>query len=249
MDAGCARTTVDPGPRIPGAVGSSVPDAHPSTHKVPSVSKPHDEVSCFPAARTGRNQGTMLPLEEISRLPLSTVAIDSLREADSPRRSGEDMEHIHALAQSESPLPPIVVCRSTMRVIDGMHRLRAAKMRGESMIEVRLFDGDRARAFLLAVRSNVAHGLPLSLTDRKAAASRIIESYPEMSNRMIALATGLSAKTVTGIRGCPTGADSQSDSRVGRDGRTRPVNSAERREVAIRLMSDNPQASLREIAP
>jgi hypothetical protein len=36
---------------------------------------------------------------------------------------------------------------------------------------------------VLAVQVNVTHGLPLSLADRKVAASRIIDCYPGWSNR------------------------------------------------------------------
>jgi hypothetical protein len=57
-----------------------------------------------------------------------------------------------------------------MRVIDGMYRLLAARMRGDSEIEARFFEGDDASSYVLAVKSNVEHGLPLSLADRKVAA-------------------------------------------------------------------------------
>ena len=81
--------------------------------------------------------------------------------------------------------------RSTMRVVDGMHRLRAAKLRGQETIAVRYVDGDEASAFLVAVRANIAHGLSLIVTDHKAAAARIMDLYPHWSDRMIAKATAL----------------------------------------------------------
>jgi hypothetical protein len=61
-----------------------------------------------------------------------------------------------------------------MRVIDGMHRLRAAQLRGDHGVEVKFFDGDADEAFIAAVRANITHGLPLTLADRKAAAQRIL---------------------------------------------------------------------------
>jgi hypothetical protein len=89
--------------------------------------------------------------------------------ADSPRLGGENRDHIRLLADATAPLPPILVHRSTMRVIDGMHRLRAAMLRGATEIAVEFFDGTEAEAFARAVRENVAHGLPLSRSDREAA--------------------------------------------------------------------------------
>src|SRR5690349_6262411 len=95
---------------------------------------------------------------DVARLPTGTVRLSSLVICDTPRRSGESLEHVRRLAESEDELPPIVVHRPTMRVIDGMHRLRAAELRGQQEIEVRFFDGDEASSFVLAVRANIAHG-------------------------------------------------------------------------------------------
>ncbi|MGH3571245.1 MAG: ParB/RepB/Spo0J family partition protein [Pseudonocardiaceae bacterium] len=179
---------------------------------------------------------------------MARVTIDSLRPADSPRLSGVNVEHIHVLAQSEEQFPPIIVHRPTMRVIDGMHRLRAVMLRGGSHIDVQFIDGDEKDAFVLGVRANVTHGLPLSLADRKTAAARVIRSHPQWSDRAIARTVGLSHKTVSVLRRCPTGEIPQSDHRVGCDGRTRPTSIAEARKVAGELMADNPDASLREVA-
>jgi hypothetical protein len=99
------------------------------------------------------------------------------------------------------------------------------------------------------------HGLPLTLADRKAAAARITGMFPQWSDRMIASVTGLSAKTVATVRDSlnavhdsPNAENQQLDGRVGRDGRVRPVNQAERREITAGLLRNNPRASLREIA-
>ena len=40
----------------------------------------------------------------------------SLRPADSPRLNGEDKAHIARLAETETPLPPILVDRRTMQL-------------------------------------------------------------------------------------------------------------------------------------
>ncbi len=180
---------------------------------------------------------------------IETVPVASLITADSPRLAGENVEHARTLAQSEAELPPIIVHRSSMRVIDGVHRLYAAILQGRDEIHVRFFDGNEKDAFVLAVESNVQHGLPLTLSDRTAAAGRIVKSHPEWSDRAVAAATGLAAKTVAAIRRrSTTGEVPQLHSRIGRDGKARPVHGARGRRLASTLLVENPDASLREVA-
>lgn len=177
----------------------------------------------------------------VVRLPISAVRV-----ADSPRSAGVDMAHARSLAQTEANLPPIVVHRRTMRVIDGAHRLTAARLRGEREISAKLFDGDDNEAFLLAVRLNVSHGMPLSRADRRAAAVRIIRAQPRLSDRAIALTAGLAAKTIGSLRREVDGPPVQA--RIGRDGRVRPINGAAGRGIAAELIASHPDATLRQIA-
>lgn len=176
------------------------------------------------------------------------VPISLLLPADSPRLEGENHDHAKALAESMARLPPILVHRASMRVIDGMHRLHAAVLRGEHEVEVRYFDGNREEAFVRAVEENNAHGLPLTLADRKAAAVRVIRAHPQRSDRSIATIVGLSPKTVSTIRRRSTEEIPQSNTRIGRDGLTRPVDNTAGRVRASALIANDPDASLREIA-
>ncbi|WP_224287831.1 streptomycin biosynthesis protein [Streptomyces olivaceus] len=112
---------------------------------------------------------------------------------------------------------------------------------------MQFYDGDSDQAFLHSVQLNVQHGLPLSRSDRRAAAERIFRTHPQLSDRAIAAIAGLATKTVASLRlkviDC-----SSSDVRVGQDGRRRPVNNADGRLAASRVIALRPEASLREIA-
>jgi ParB-like chromosome segregation protein Spo0J len=176
------------------------------------------------------------------------VPLGSLGKSDSPRLSGEDEEHVRLLAESDAELPPILVNRRTMRVVDGTHRVLAAALRGQHEIEVDFCECDDEEAFVLAVEANVAHGLALSLSDRTSAAERIIASHTQWSDRAIASVTGLAHKTVGSIRRRASGEIPQSATRRGRDGRVRPIDAREGRLQAGKLLADRPDASLREIA-
>jgi transposase-like protein len=158
------------------------------------------------------------------------------------------LEHARALAESDARLPPIVVHGETYRVIDGMHRVQAAKLNGADEIEAVFFDGDDDEAFILAVESNIEHGLPLSLAERSAAAERIVRARPEWSDRAVALSTGVSAKTIGAIRSRISRDIPAAPKRIGRDGRVRPLDTSAGRRAAAELLASNPDMSLRQIA-
>lgn len=180
--------------------------------------------------------------EEVTRVP-----IDDIHMAGSPRSKGVDDNHIRTLAEIGEGLPPVIVHGETMAIIDGMHRIGAARLNGLHEIDVRFFYGSERDAFQLSVQMNVKHGLPLSKNDRHAAAARILRSHPQQSDRSIAATTGLSAKTVAGIRRQTTG-DEIPQVRVGRDGRVRPLSTAEGRRIASEVIRTEPAASLRQVA-
>ncbi len=131
---------------------------------------------------------------------VEVVPCASLKAADSPRLDGENLDHMIVLAEGCVRWPPIVVHRHTMRVIDGMHRLRAAQLRGDQTVEVRFFDGGADEAFIAAVHSIIAHGLPLTLADRKAAAQRILGCRSHRSDRSIAQLNDFAAGMVAAVR-------------------------------------------------
>lgn len=152
------------------------------------------------------------------------------------------------LAAKETELPPILVHWPSLRVIDGMHRTKAAILQGQTHINARLFEGQPEEAFVLAVEANVKDGLPLTLAERTAAATRILVSHAQWSDRAIASITGLAGKTVGELRRRALEGVPQPERRIGRDGRARPLDTAQGRRTAGRLFAEHPEASLREVA-
>ena len=214
-----------------------------------------DEVELPPVSLPGYGQLDPLSacaVEEWARrgnlLPVEYIPVSAIRNSYTPRKNKANEHHVQVLVQSPLPLPPIVIHRASMRVIDGVHRLRATELRGHNTIAARLFEGNDAEAFALAVHLNVTHGLPLTLSERKAAAQRVLKSYPHWSDRAIGLIAGVSNKTVGKLRGCTTEEITQLNPRLGRDGKVRPVSPAIGRRRAAEFLSLNPRASLREIA-
>ncbi|MBF6330404.1 ParB-like nuclease domain-containing protein [Nocardia transvalensis] len=188
-------------------------------------------------------------LASVATVPVEMVPVHTIRSGPALRMDERrSAEHIRLLTESTDPLPPLIVHRFTMTLIDGAHRLCVARARGQAVVPVQFFDGTEADAYALAVQVNVTHGLPLSVTERKAAAARLISTHPHWSDRLIAITTGLSHKTVGVERRRVTGDSSQLHARTGKDGKVRPLVAAEGRRIAAEIIRDNPTASLREIS-
>ncbi len=176
------------------------------------------------------------------------VELEQLRRGWSPRSGGPDPDHVRALAETYDQLPPILVHRASMTVIDGLHRLQAARILGRRTVQVMFFDGDESEAYVEAVRCNIAHGRPLSVKDRENAAIRMLVAHGDWSDRRLAQICGLSNKTVAGLRVRVDSTGSGAAVRIGRDGRKRPTDPASLRLRVAELLTQHPLASLQRIA-
>ena len=185
-----------------------------------------------------------------SRMTAGTTAhvdVKLLKLGMSPRFGGQDIDHAQALAFRLDDCPPILVERSTSTVIDGVHRVLAARMLGRTTIAARFFEGTHEEAFLEAVRSNIAHGKPLTLAEREAAAKKVLGLHSDWSDRLVGDICGLSDKTVGRLR--KTTADiPQLSARVGRDGRQRPTDPQPLRNQIAAALREKPDANLEDIA-
>lgn len=206
-----------------------------------SAGPAHDE----PAAgdRTGPHDPDGTPAQELP--------VHALSPGPHLRRGGISTAHVQLLldASSHAPLPPVLVQKDGWRVIDGLHRLEAAKLRGDHSIKARFVDCTDAEALVLAMKTNSAHGLPLSRADRLFGAERILSAHPEWSDRALAGVTGLSAKTIRSLRERLTpGGTPPGTKRLGRDGKLRSVTAGEGRRRAAEYINAHPNATLREVA-
>lgn len=189
-------------------------------------------------------------LNNLKEVSPRSVPIGSLTPGTYLRRSGTNAGHVQLLlgAASSSELPPILVQEHGWRVIDGLHRLEAAKIRGDKTIAARFLDCTDEEALVLAIKSNTTHGLPLSKADRIEGAKRVLTAHFDWSDRAIAGITGLSAKTIASLRNRSADGPRVEGKRLGRDGRRRPVTVGEGRKRAAEYISAHPDASLRQVA-
>lgn len=175
------------------------------------------------------------------------VEIKLLKAGLSPRVAEQDLEHAKALAHRLDDCPPVIVHRATMTIIDGVHRILAAKMLGRKLVKIRYFDGSFEEAYFEGVRANVTHGKPLTLSERELAATKILEMRGEWSNRLVGDMCALSDKTVARLRAAMS-SHPDSGSRIGRDGRKRPLGTSEVRTKIATAILDDPRVSTKKLA-
>ncbi len=173
--------------------------------------------------------------------------VPELRVGEGIRSGGLDERHVELLMECVDAWPPIVVWGEDLVVVDGCHRVEAARRLGRQRVAAFRFLGSPEEAFIEAIRRNVSHGLPLSVADRRRAARRVLVRNPDWSDRRIASLCGLSDKTVGRIRRVGSVGTSV-DRRVGRDGKIRPIQPGEVRDRIRRALEENPAGSLRAIA-
>ena len=122
------------------------------------------------------------------------------------RSKGTVSEHVDALVVAESWEPIVVGEFSTeddgdmIFLIDGHHRLEAAKKLGYETIEVKVFDGTVEQAREYAYQTNLKNGLPLSFAEKKRYALQLLQSDASLSNREIGRRSGLSHQTIASLR-------------------------------------------------
>jgi hypothetical protein len=183
------------------------------------------------------------------------VGLDALV-LDAPLRP-TDPAHVRQLAAVLDDTPPVLVLVDghRLRLLDGLMRVEAARSLGRSTVRVERVSGEEAACWEWAIRTNSRHGLPLTPTQRRGAARRLLALAPDWSDRRIASACGVDPRSVGRWRKSEPGRAGgemphpRSMERVGRDGRRYP--SAEeleaRRGVARDLLRSEPGLADREI--
>jgi ParB-like chromosome segregation protein Spo0J len=175
---------------------------------------------------------------QILTLRLSDIIVDSEYQ---PRVDGIDPKHVEELEPVFEHWPPLQVVRRGGRylLVDGFHRYAAARKCGLEKISVAVLDVcDTADLHALAFALNAAHGSPLTLSDRRAFADRLLRTHPNWSDREIGRRCGLAQHTIAKVR---HELEQQAqipvtNTRVGRDGRPYDATSQQRRGRKITVL-------------
>lgn len=119
-------------------------------------------------------------------------------------REGINKAIVGIYENSFNDLPPIDVfwieSKDGWWLVDGWHRYEAAKNLGKKQIEVNEHQGTLDDAKEFSFDSNLKHGQPLSLNERKEAARLKLIRHTERSDNWIGEDCGISKNTVGTIR-------------------------------------------------
>lgn len=98
-----------------------------------------------------------------------------LDRALNPRRQVPDQEVVDYYASIFADViwPPILVHRATHKLLDGWHRVEAAKRAGVYQVPVQWVEAKDEELFALAVKANLAHGVRLTREERYQAIYRL----------------------------------------------------------------------------
>ncbi len=195
----------------------------------------------MPGARRTTTIGAMETVGGAAWVPL-----EDLSPGVCIRTAGVDEDHVTLLMETPGEWPPVLATRGG-RVIDGTHRLIAARRCGLPNLSVTWFDGTDDEAFAEAVHRNVAHGLPLSFHDRVEALRHLLRSHRDWSDRRLASICAVSPRTVAHARLSGVAAQVP-DKRLGKDGRRRPTKGSPHRTRILSVLENDPDRSLRSIA-
>lgn len=193
-----------------------------------------------------------------SQAPTVEIRIADLRTSDELqcRVDGINAEVVedYTLEYIQSAVfPPLTVYRDddVYWVVDGRHRLEAARRAGRLTITCQVYDGDFELARWQSLHANTTNGLRRSHRDTQEAISRALQ-HPlgvKLSDSQIAVHVGCSSPTVRKYRE-QLEADSKilkSDQRMGRDGRTIQTANIGKRENSVRITP--PPATAAEVGP
>jgi hypothetical protein len=160
----------------------------------------------------------------IVSLAIDAVTIDSLLQ---PRVGGIDPKHVEEIQDAFDLCPPIKVVQQGDKyvLLDGFHRYAAAQNLGLETIPVEIVQPNDEDLFGIAFALNAAHGRPLTLSDRRNYASRILRAEPSLSDREVGRRVGLMQPTIAKVR---QELERSADipvltERIGRDGQTYAV--------------------------
>lgn len=157
------------------------------------------------------------------------MSIDELRPGPAVRSRPPAAEDVADLAGALEDAPAVLVACPGRRLLDGHHRVAAARHRGDEDVDVTWWHGDPADMFLVALRRNAAL-VPVTPQERQVAAEVLLQTRAEMSDRWVARACGISPSTVGKLRrrltpdaDGPPGAQPAPRTVIGDDGKCYPV--------------------------
>lgn len=159
--------------------------------------------------------------ERANVIELQIEAVER-RLSDWPRLA-TDEDRVAYFREVFDELPPIVVEAGTNRLIDGWHRLEAARALGRGLIAAEAVDAPPEGILAASLSYAARTAKPLTRAERRRAVELLLREEPSRSDRWLASIVGVSPSTVAASRAELEfrGEVEAAEQRLGRDGRER----------------------------
>lgn len=185
------------------AARAALPSATPLTASVTATPAVADAEATRTEASSDATSGSPAPAATgditIASVQLDAIEVDPAAQVRA-RLCDEQLATYVAAIAGGAQFPPVLLRREAGRLVlvDGHHRLEAARQSGQRQIEARVACVDGREGLLLALEANGAHGKPLTRCERREAAMRLLADaeWRQWSDREIARRCGVSSMSV-----------------------------------------------------
>ncbi|MCZ8261269.1 MAG: ParB/RepB/Spo0J family partition protein [Beijerinckiaceae bacterium] len=140
------------------------------------------------------------PLPEIEAFPVAEIATQPEWQVRAKLHPGTVEAYAKAYRGDEGQLPPLSLARigGVLFVVDGWHRLEAAKRAGLARVDGRIVTEDPQEALWLAAEANTKHGLPLKPREYRKVLGALIRAGKHRKGRRL-LSYRDMAKAIGGV--------------------------------------------------
>lgn len=116
------------------------------------------------------------------------------------------IERYASIYRSEGHLPPLEIARidGALFVVDGWHRLEAAKRAGVHRVDCKVVTKDPAEAMWRAAQANLAHGLTLKRGEHRAVLKAFIKAGKHRRGKSLLSYREIAKEAFNGVRGYTT---------------------------------------------
>lgn len=160
-----------------------------------------------------------------TRLALDLIRTDGGTQLRTKAKSNTIADYADAMRKGAEFLPVLVVYDGQHYwLVDGFHRVAAAKQAGKIEVLAEIYEGTLRDALLHAVKANATNGLPRSNADKRAAVKVLLqdEEWGQWSDGEIARRCAVSDRFVSKVRKklSPNGSELGAKRKVKRGGKT-----------------------------
>lgn len=165
----------------------------------------------------------MMNNNEPKKIPIDDINIDELQFRAAVNE--EAVEDYLNRMKAGDEFPPIKVFSKNGRfvLLDGRHRLEAARCNHQRDITAEVWEGEWEQAVQIGLAANATHGLRRTNADKHQSAKVALQTWPDYADRRLANICVLHHSTIAAVRRDSTGGISQLEvaKRQGADGKIR----------------------------